>query len=822
MAHRHEIIGQYHILDLPAKGARGSMYHAEDRSRQGMTVVIKLIEDAPLPDESERVLFYQAVERLKTLRHPFIVPVLDAGLRERIPYVVMPYLPGGSLAGRLSAAGARPLPVENALAILTHVGSALHYAHQQGITHSDLKPANVLFDAGGSALLADFSLPCSRPQKSQYGAATGDPFYMSPEQFRGISSPASDQYALGCIAYQLVSGRPPFAASDFIALGFKHMSEAPFPPSQLNILLPRAIERVILKAMAKQPGERFSDIAAFLSALGIDPRAFVQSSSGASPHVSAFQPAPEIAGGRFHDEEDAEDATVIKPLYNVRPKRPQRRSSKGPPVHRPTAHTGNAPADPLPRLVDAMGETARPPSFAGAHPPVSGGTVEQAAALAAADCPAPPHERDLSTIDTIRTNEVFDVPQAASPIPTQSAPPLPALSPAAPVASMTSRRKRSRVRMISALLAALIILGMAAYTLARLLPLTAAAPANVTIMITPTDPGLRASYTLTGTLHTPDASRLQVQARILTTTVRASLTLPATGAGIIPGQRAAGTLTFFNDAAAPQPFTAGEVFTGANGVQVTNDSGGVVPAGNPGNPQKWSYITVPARAVLPGAAGNIAIKNVSVWENNSHFVVENLKAFSGGKEPQSYTVVRLSDMYRVTDALMSSVNQQTAPALQSQMRPGEEAAGPEQCTRASSYSHHAGDAAGSISAALAAHCTLEVYDRQSALSLASHLLQRQVAGAQPPSLATHISAAVARVSMTGGGNLTIVVEAASSEFTAAQLRMLAKAVAGKTLSAATAYLSRQQGIKQARITLSGGDGQTLPQDAGRIIAAIQT
>jgi serine/threonine protein kinase len=160
------------------------------------------------------------------------------------------------------------LPLSEALTILSQVGQALQYAHQKTIIHRDLKPENILLNAKGEALLADFGIATVLATGSvRYVEATGTPAYMAPEQFRGKVSKESDQYALGCIAYELFTGSRPFNAPDFVAMAFQHATEPPIPPRQLNPQLPFSIEQAILKAMAKERKDRYPDVAAFIAAI---------------------------------------------------------------------------------------------------------------------------------------------------------------------------------------------------------------------------------------------------------------------------------------------------------------------------------------------------------------------------------------------------------------------------------------------------------------------------------------------------------------------------------------------------------------------------
>src|SRR5260370_11069751 len=185
-----------------------------------------------------------------------------------MPYIVSEYAPGGSLRGRMKHKTLQPLKEEEIQKILLQVGEALQYAHEKNIIHRDLKPENILFDAKSDALLADFGLATMLATASiKYISNAGTPRYMSPEQFRGIVSKESDQYALGCIAYELWTRHPLFNAPDPVALMYKHVYEAPVPLTKLNPNVPPHIEQAILKALAKQRHDRHADIKAFITAL---------------------------------------------------------------------------------------------------------------------------------------------------------------------------------------------------------------------------------------------------------------------------------------------------------------------------------------------------------------------------------------------------------------------------------------------------------------------------------------------------------------------------------------------------------------------------
>ncbi len=260
-------IGNYRVVAEINSGAFGSVYQAQHIILRERIVAIKLLH-AYLGSPKEREQFLQEAQFLEKLKHPYCLPIIDAGIHNSLPYVVSEYAMNGSLRNRLKRQSPHTLPVEEALTILAQIGQALQHAHQQNIIHRDLKPENILFNAKGDALLADFGIAIVLATSSvRQVDATGTPAYMAPEQFRGMISKESDQYALGCIAYELFTGHQPFTAPDFVAIGFLHAAEPPLAPTHYNPQLPVHIEQAILKALAKQRADRYPDIAGFITAL---------------------------------------------------------------------------------------------------------------------------------------------------------------------------------------------------------------------------------------------------------------------------------------------------------------------------------------------------------------------------------------------------------------------------------------------------------------------------------------------------------------------------------------------------------------------------
>src|SRR2546425_1599772 len=265
-------IGNYRITAEIGSGGFAQVYRGEHLLLKERTVAIKFLHThLSSPEESAR--FLQEAGLLETLRHHHILLIYDVGIDQGFPYLVAEYAPNGSLRDRLKQSAPHPLPTEDVMRILSQVGQALHFAHQHHIIHRDLKPENILFNREGEALLADFGIATTLASASfQSANISGTPSYMAPEQFAGTVCKESDQYALGCIGYELVTGFPPFSADNVFATGFKHLHETPPAPTQFNPGVPASIEQAILTAMAKERSERYPDLRDFISALHGAPR----------------------------------------------------------------------------------------------------------------------------------------------------------------------------------------------------------------------------------------------------------------------------------------------------------------------------------------------------------------------------------------------------------------------------------------------------------------------------------------------------------------------------------------------------------------------
>ncbi|GAC1651457.1 MAG: hypothetical protein NVS4B12_22250 [Ktedonobacteraceae bacterium] len=272
-------IGNYRITDLFDSGSFGRIYRATHIYLPNRIVAIKVMHLTYLGSQKERENFLQEARLLEISKHPNILSIYDLGIDEGYPYFIAEFAPNGSLRNRIQRYLPKPLPQQEALTILTQVGQALHYVHEQLIVHRDLKPENILFNAKNEALIADFGIAVFlETQKTKYVNVIGSPHYMPPEQFEGFASRRSDQYALACIAYELFTGQPPFTAGHPVALWSKHQNELPRPLTEINPTVPAHIEKAILTALSKKREDRYHDVASFVSDL-LTPRTSALKSS---------------------------------------------------------------------------------------------------------------------------------------------------------------------------------------------------------------------------------------------------------------------------------------------------------------------------------------------------------------------------------------------------------------------------------------------------------------------------------------------------------------------------------------------------------------
>lgn len=256
-------IGQYRLLRLVGAGSFASVYLGEHQYLK-RHAALKIVHVRMEP--ANYTTFLQEARTIARLNHPHIVRVQDFGMHEQIPYLVLDYLPNGTL--RTRHLDGQRLPLEQIIPYVNQLASALDYAHQQQIIHRDVKPANVLLTDTGEVVLSDFGLAIVQDTLSSLSEQkfAGTPQYVAPEQIQGHPCPASDQYALGVMVYNWLCGAPPFTSSG-LGILIQHLQQE--PPSLCERVpgLSPAVNAVVLHALAKDPTQRFETVGAFAHAL---------------------------------------------------------------------------------------------------------------------------------------------------------------------------------------------------------------------------------------------------------------------------------------------------------------------------------------------------------------------------------------------------------------------------------------------------------------------------------------------------------------------------------------------------------------------------
>lgn len=309
-----ERYGRYVVRREIGRGGMGVVYLAHDPA-VGRDVALKVLPAGLLGDDHVVARLRQEARLTASLDHACIVPIFDVGEQAGRPFLVMRYMPGGALDRRLQAGR---LSLRSVAEILLRISEALDAAHRQGVVHRDLKPSNILFDSTGDAYLSDFgiakALGGSLTQSLTGTAIIGTPAYMSPEQAVGDRAidGRSDIYALGAMAFELLTGRQPYVGDTPMRVVLRHLQD---PPPQLSteeleaLGLPPTVGAALTRAMAKEPDDRFASPLEFariiVSAAGLpDPTASTRPSMTAPTRPAASASDARPAGDR---------ATLVSP-----------------------------------------------------------------------------------------------------------------------------------------------------------------------------------------------------------------------------------------------------------------------------------------------------------------------------------------------------------------------------------------------------------------------------------------------------------------------------------------------------------------------------
>jgi eukaryotic-like serine/threonine-protein kinase len=277
---------RYRVLRRLGGGGMADVWLAEDAHLQRQ-VALKVLHRRYLQDPEFVARFQREAEHAAGLQHPNIVSVFDRGQDGDVNYIAMQYVQGPTLKELID----RGLTPDQAVALVRQVLEGARFAHRNGIVHRDLKPQNVIVDGEGKAIVTDFGIARAGVSEiTQTGSVMGTPHYLSPEQAQGFEvTPVSDLYSIGVILYEALTRRVPFEADSAVAIAMKQVSETPLRPSSINPQVSPALDAVVMRALEKDPGQRFQSADAFIAALDAalkDP--------GVGQGTAAFAAAPEV------------------------------------------------------------------------------------------------------------------------------------------------------------------------------------------------------------------------------------------------------------------------------------------------------------------------------------------------------------------------------------------------------------------------------------------------------------------------------------------------------------------------------------------------
>src|SRR5437879_4240979 len=310
-----EKVSRYEITGELGKGAMGRVYKAVDPTI-GRTVALKTMRlDVHGLETDEMLRRFKNEARLAgVLNHGNMVTIYDAGEQDGLFYIAMEYIEGVTLHSVLNQR--KTLPPEDIISISKQICAGLDHAHHHGVIHRDVKPANIMLEPDGTAKIMDFGIAKSGGGLTSTGQVLGTPNYMAPEQVRGhVLDGRTDLFSFGVMLYEMTTGEKPFAGTNVTTIIYKIIHENPVPPRELDVTIHPGLDKVIMKALAKKPDERYQtgaelarDLQSYKS-LGANTDSTQEIPSGAYPAPTGAAPAPAKSSPKMA----AASATAVKP-----------------------------------------------------------------------------------------------------------------------------------------------------------------------------------------------------------------------------------------------------------------------------------------------------------------------------------------------------------------------------------------------------------------------------------------------------------------------------------------------------------------------------
>jgi len=768
-------LGRYQIVRLLGSGGMSEVWLAEDpRIRQ--QVALKVIRserspslNTPAAHEAAR-LFQREASAIGQLDHPHILPLYDYGEAlvegQTLIYLVMPYRPEGSLANWVEQRFPDRLVPPGVVAhILRQAAQAIQHAHDQLIIHQDVKPSNFLLrerkEAPGhpDVLLADFGIArLATATTSVSQSIRGTPAYMAPEQCVGEAVPASDQYALAVMAYELLTGRPPFQGN-VLRIMYQQVHTPPEPPGTHHPRLSSAVSEVILTALAKRPEERFRSVTAFATAFWNAVQGMELAEALTRISTPLLPAAPLISETLAHAP-----TRIIPPATAAT-------------LAQPTSSAPPTPAlAPVAQTIQLRGAITPEPT---ALPQTSTLGQQQGSDTLVLPPPAPaPLGPSDAESHLASGGGKASSGSGALPVPTRSG----------PLSAGLRRGGQRRLPLIAAVLVVLALLaGGLAYVLLGM---------GATVTITPTSKAVQGSYPLTAVTGTPDASKQQVGARMVFATTLAQMsTVNTIGQGPIrgTGAYATGVVEIDNNSSTNLTFAVGQSFPNNANVGGCND---ILPihlvldqsiTAHAHYDANFAYAHVQEIGTIGNSPGSTpqGCRFFEYGSGNPSYFIFNTAAFSGGVDPQIGRIIQQSDIDTAANSLIAATQPDPEQVLRSQLQPNEHLADTAHCTPNISTDHQAGDAGTAVTVSVSFTCTGLAYDHDGAVALLTKLLQAQAAtdpGAAY-ALAGKLRVVLLSTTPTPGvpedTTLTFFSEGIfASQFSPSQQHMLAQLIAG--------------------------------------------
>jgi len=776
--------GEYRLTRFLGRGSFGDVYLGE-HLRGNNLAAVKVLQ-ARLTNEDLKEFINEASTTFR-LKHPHIVQLLDFGIgADDALFLVMAYAPNGTLRQRYPK-GSR-LPLDTVVSYVNQVAEALQYAHDRKLIHRDIKPENILLGQNDELLLSDFGIAIVTHSSRSLGTQNnaGTIVYMAPEQSKGKPCPASDQYALGIIAYEWLCGARPFNGTA-TEIAMQHLLEPPPSLCEKVPTIPSDVEQVVMTALAKNPQQRFASVQTFAHALAV-----------AAQPLNQQEPSPPSITITSTPAKQVPDTKAALPTRSIQP--PPELSAILPELASAIAFSE----------VGSRGVTIN-----------SDPIVSEAAGIAS-----------ITGIEALATQvrEPSILPSLANDR-EEDHPLMPGRNGARGNGFPRLTRRPLQIAPATILLTLLVFGGLFIAFLGPLKNLIPGVAPSSTITITPASSDLTNTFGIFGVTGTPDPSQRQVQARLLASSAPPQSKTVHTIATSTPGTQATGTITFYNSAFVDQQIGVGTDFLLANGVHIITDRKVDIPkaSGTAPNIQR-GMASVSAHAGSVGPGGNIAALTIdkACCSADSSIFAKNLAAFTGGRDPQQGgPFVQQSDIDGAASALEKILTLQAQNAVKGQIHPNEQRVNPVQCAPDVASDHNVGDRATSVTVTVTVTCTGEVYDQHGAQLIATNLLKQQAAKTPGYALVGGLITKVTQIMVTDPQKGTLVLQVKAEEILVFQLsdaqkQALANLIAGKSKHDVQTLLLKQAGIARANIVLSGGDGNTLPADPTQITIVVQS